>query len=95
MQEKLKHLENDAYSAFNSAFRNLLNEHAPLKTKILRYNNKTFITKELRKEIMKRSKPKNLFNKNKNQENCGNKKTQRTYCVNLLCKTKKNNIIRI
>ena len=69
LQEKLIHLENDAYSAFSSAFRVLLNEHAPLKTKILRYNNKTFTTKELRKEIMKRSKLKIIFNKNKNQEN--------------------------
>ena len=91
LQEKLKHLENDAYSAFNSAFTNLLNEHAPLKTKILRHNNKTFITKKLRKEIMKRSKLKNLFNKNKNQENWCKYKTQRNYCVKLLCKTKKQN----
>ena len=89
MQEKLKHLENDAYSAFNSAFTNLLNEHAPLKTKILRFDNKTFITKELRKKIMKRSKLNNLFNKNKNQENWCKYKTQRNYYVNLLCKTKK------
>ena len=91
LQEKLKHLENDAYSAFNSAFTNLLNEHAPLKTKILRHNNKTFITKKLRKEIMKRSKLKNLFNKNKNQENWCKYKTHRNYCVSLLCKTKKLN----
>ena len=46
LQEKLIHLEHDAYSAFSSAFRVPLNEHAPLKTKILRYNNKTFIIKE-------------------------------------------------
>ena len=89
LHKKLKHLENYAYSALNSAFTNLLNEHAPLKTKILRHNNKTFITKQLRKEIMKRSKLKNLFNKNKNQENWCKYKTQRNYCVNLLCKTKK------
>ena len=89
LQEKLKHLENAAHSAFNSAFTNLLNEHTPLKTKILRYNHKTFITKGLRKEIMKRSKLKNLLNKNKNQENWCKYKTQRNYRVNLLCKTKK------
>ena len=65
LQEELIHLENDAYSAFSSAFRVLLNEHAPLKTKILRYNNKTFITKELSKEIMRRSKKKNLIKKTK------------------------------
>ena len=38
---------------------------------------------------MKRSKLKNLFNKNKNQENWCKYETQRNYCVNLLCKTKK------
>ena len=50
LKEKIKHLENDQYSAFNSVFTNLLNEHAPLKTKTLRYNNKTFITKEILKK---------------------------------------------
>ena len=88
------HLENDASSAFSSAFRVFLNKHVPLKTKILRYNNKTFVTKELRKEIMKRSKLKNLFNKNKNQENWCKYKVQRDYCVKLLSKGK-NSIIRI
>ena len=46
LQGKLKHLENDAYSAFISASTILLNEHAPLKTRTSRYNNKDFITKE-------------------------------------------------
>ena len=35
-QEKLKHLKNDAYSVFT--FKNLLNEHAPLKTKTFSCN---------------------------------------------------------
>ena len=92
MHEKLKHLKNDADSAFNSAFTSL-NEQAPLKMKAL--NNKTFIAKEFRKEIMKRSKLKNLCNKNKTQENWCKYKIQLNYYVNLLCKTKKSNIIRI
>ena len=89
LQEKLEHLENDAYSAFSSAFKNLWNGHAALKTKKLRYNNKTFITEELRKEIMKRPKLKNLFNKNKNQQNWDKYKIQWNYCVHLLYETKK------
>ena len=32
-----------------------LNKHAPLKTKVIRWNHKSFITKNLRKAIMKRS----------------------------------------
>ena len=61
-----------------------MNEPAPL-----RYNNKTFITKKLRKGIMKRPKLKNLFNKNKNQENSFKYTIQRNYGVNLLYETKK------
>ena len=89
MQESLKYLENDTYSAFNSAFTNLLNELVPLKTKTPRYNNKTFITKELRKGIRKRSTVKNLFNRTKTQEYWCKYKIQQNYCVNLSCKTKK------
>ena len=47
------------------------------------------MTKELRKEIMKRSKLRNKFNRNRNHENWCNFKTQRSYCVNFLRKTKK------
>ena len=56
---------------------------------MLRFNNSAFMTKNLRKEIMKRSKLKNNFNKNRNHENWCKYKTQRNYCVNLLRKSKK------
>ena len=36
-------------------FVKMLNKHAPLKTKVIRWNHKSFITKNLRKAIMKRS----------------------------------------
>ena len=69
LQEKLIHLENDIYNVFSSDFRSLLNELALLKKmKIRKYNNNNFITKELRKEIINRSKMKNLSNKNKKTE---------------------------
>ena len=68
---------------------NVLNTHAPIKTKMIRFNNNVFITKELRREIMKRSKLRNKFNRNRNHENCCNFKFQRNYCVTLLRKTKK------
>ena len=47
------HFENDAYCMFSSAFLSVLNKYAPPKTKILRYNTKTFVKKELKKESMK------------------------------------------
>ena len=46
------------------------------------------MTKELRKEIMKRSKLRNRFNRNRNHKNWCYFKIQKNYCVNLLRKTK-------
>ena len=57
---------NDNYSAFEKVFTNVLNKHAPLKTKFLRSNNKQFVTKELRKAIMKRTYFKNIAKKQNN-----------------------------
>ena len=47
------------------------------------------MTKELRKEVIKRSKLKNKYNKKNNYKNCSFCKKQRNYCVSLLRKTKK------
>ena len=47
----------------------VLNRDAPVKVKMLRHNNSAFVTKGLRKAIMKRSKLKNLFNKQRTHKN--------------------------
>ena len=60
-----------------------------VKIKMIKFNNIVFVTKELRKEIMKRSELRNKFNRNRNHENWCNFKFQRNYCVNVLRKTKK------
>ena len=85
----MEKVNDTSYKSFESIFLNALNIYAPLKTKMLRFNNSAFMTKNLRKEIMKRSKLKNNFNKNRNHENWCKYKTQRNYCVNLLRKSKK------
>ena len=56
---------------------------------MIRFDNNVFVTKELRKEVMKRSKLRNKFNRNRNHGNWCNFKFQRNYCVKLLSKTKK------
>ena len=71
-------------------FLTVLNKQAPLKTKFIRHNNNPFMTKELRKAIMKRSQLKNTYNKNHNYENWYLYQKQRNFCVNLLRKTKRN-----
>ena len=48
------------------------------------------MTKNLRKQIMVRSKFKNNYNKNRNYENWCNYKHQRDLCLNLLRKIKRH-----
>ena len=56
---------------------------------MLRHNNNSFTTKNLRKAIIHRSKFKNRFNKCRTYENWCNYKTQRNKCASLLKKIKK------
>ena len=62
-EECPKHYEN-----FEKAFVNVLDAHAPRKTKVLHGNHKPHVDKNLRKAIMKCSKPKNKANRTKLQE---------------------------
>ena len=50
------------------------------------------MTKELRKQIIKRLQLRSEFNRNRNHENWCNFKFQRNYCVNLFKKTKKTTL---
>ena len=67
---------------------NVLNKHAPRKKKIVRGNQVPFMTKDLSKEIMKRSRLCNKFLKDKGLENRMLHTQQRNYRVSLLRKTK-------
>ena len=60
-----------------------------MKKKIQRFDNNPFMTKQLRKAIMHRSRLKNVFNKNCTPKSWNIYKKQRNFCVNLLRKTKK------
>ena len=65
-----------------------LNKHAPLKTKVIRGNHKSFTTKNLRKAIMKRSALKKRANISNNPEMIKLYKKQKNYVVNLHRKVK-------
>ena len=54
-----------------------------MKQKLLRRNDKGFADKKLRKAWYKRSKMRNDFNKNKNDQNWENYKKQRNKCTSL------------
>ena len=55
----------DSCSKFDEQFLKDLNSHAPLKRKLLRANHALFISKTLRKAIMKRSYLDKIYFKNK------------------------------
>ena len=65
---------------------NILNRHAPRKRKLGRGNQMPFITNDLSKAIMKRSRLHNNFLKNKTRENKTLYTKQRNYCASLLKK---------
>ena len=58
------------------SFVNVLDAHAPRKTKVLRGNQKPHVDKNLRKAIMKRSKLKNKANRTKLQDDIAKCKKQ-------------------
>ena len=67
-----------------------LNLFAPIKKKYARGNQMTFMTKDLSKEMMTRSRLRNKYLKDKTEENCLLYTQQRNKCVSLLRKTKIN-----
>ena len=65
----------------------LVDKFAPIKYKYLRANHGAFVTKELRKAIM-RSQLKNIYNRKKTPDSKSDYNKQRNFCTKLLRKTK-------
>ena len=61
--------KNNSYTLFEEKFLYVSYKQAPSKSKLLRYNNNAFMSKELRKSIILRSKLKNNYNKSRSNEN--------------------------
>ena len=70
LQVRLTHLDINSldFVSLKKCFMELLNKVAPLKTKFLRANHSKFVTKDLSKAIMLRTKLRNQFLKNRNLE---------------------------
>ena len=67
----------------------VLNENAPVKKKILRANHKDYVTKDLRKAIMKRSELETRFHRTKNPTDQLAYKKQRNFVSRLYKKERK------
>ena len=57
------------YETFHNVYLNVLNNHAPIKTKVIRGNKAPYITKAYRKAVMKRSEIKTKYLKRSTLEN--------------------------
>ena len=68
-----------------------LDQYAPCKQKYTRGNHLPFMNKTISREIMKRTRFRNQFLKNRTDENKSRYTKQRNYCVSLLRKTKAQN----
>ena len=64
-------------------FLKVLEEHAPMKQKVLRANDKPYMTKALRQAIMRRSTLKTKFLKNRSDDNHKAFKKQKNYTKRL------------
>ena len=83
LKEKLRGMRDKDYSSFENIFLSVLNKHAPYKKKLVRANQKPYLTKQLRKAIMNRSSLEHKFYKCQTIENHQAYKKQNNYCNRL------------
>ena len=90
-RELLKYdLNNIEYDTFQEIIVSLLNVCAPLKNKYLRANHASFVTKELRKAIMLRTRLRNIYLKQGTETTKVAYNQQSNRCVSILKKSKKS-----
>ena len=77
------------YTSFEENFVGVLNKHAPLKKKVLRANHASYVTRALRKAIMKRSYLEKLYFKKKTTESLKKYKKHKNFCSRLYKKERK------
>ena len=78
LKKQLKYTE--FYESFENVFLNVLQKHAPLKTKVVRA---PYVSRTLRKAIMKRSELERKYLKNRINENKIRYKKQKNFCSKL------------
>ena len=86
MKNAFAHEKKESCIKFGEVFMTVLNRHAPLKKKILRANHSSYMSKTLRKAIMRRS----YLDKKylQTDESLTDYKKQKNYCGRLYKKEK-------
>ena len=94
--EILKHdINNIEYQHFLNILIEILNKHAFMKIKYLRANHVKFMTKGLHKAIIKRSRLRNTFLRDRTETSRKKYKKQRNFFVNLSKKAKKDHFANL
>ena len=88
-------LFNISNDEFASLFMDIFERHAPLKQKYVRANQSPFITKNLRKEFMKRSRLLNAYHRDHSVDRKNAYRKQRNLCTSLFKKSKKEYYSRL
>ena len=88
LKQKLQ-AQKASYKDFELTFLEVLNIHAPLKKKVIRANHVPYMSKILRKAIMRRSALENKYRKNSSDENLKKYKKHKSYCSRLYKKERK------
>ena len=83
LKENLKKADSTNYALFEEIFENVLDKHAPKKKKLQRANHKPYVTKAMRKAIMKRSELATKYRTRPTEENKKAFKKQRNFCNRL------------
>ena len=89
-QGEMYKYNNDMYLTFSGVVRSVLHRHAPLKRKMIRGNEGPFMTKQLSKTIMNRSKLRNKYIKWPFRENFLDYKKAKNTCNTLKKLAKKS-----
>ena len=76
------------YDDFSNLFKTITDKHTPIKQKKVRGHNAPFMTKELRKAIMDRSRLRNVYLKYPSRKNFVNMKMMKNKC-NPICRKSK------
>ena len=87
--EKKHNQQINEYQHFKQIFLEVLNAHAPIKRKLLTANHVPYMTKTLRKAIMKTSELEGKYVKNETNENLKSYKKQMSFCSKLYKKVRK------
>ena len=75
--------------SFKGTILSIFNKYAPIKKKTIQVNEASFMTKNLHKETMRRSRSRNKYLKSKSLTDRKNYNMRRNFCKKLLRTTKK------